>query len=103
MTRKPKKTFQRPQAIALAARLAEPRRFIQVVAGPRQVGKTTLVQQITEGLPFPVRQSSADEPTLRGTDWIPSNGRQHGYPSKALTGPCWYWTRSRKSPVGRKR
>lgn len=70
MTRKPKKSFQRPQAIALAVRLAEPRRFIQVVAGPRQVGKTTLVQHITEGLPFPVRQSSADEPTLRGTDWI---------------------------------
>jgi predicted AAA+ superfamily ATPase len=70
MTRNSKKTFQRPQAIALAARLSEPRRFIQVVAGPRQVGKTTLVAQITEGLPFPVRQSSADEPTLRGTDWI---------------------------------
>ncbi len=35
--------YQRPQADILARRLAEPRRFIQVVAGPRRVGKTTLV------------------------------------------------------------
>jgi predicted AAA+ superfamily ATPase len=62
--------FQRPQAAVLAARLAEPRRFIQVVAGPRQVGKSTLVQQVVETLSHPVRQSSADEPTLRGPDWI---------------------------------
>jgi len=46
------------------------RRFLQVVAGPRQVGKSTLVQQVTEGLCVPVRYASADEPTLRGTDWI---------------------------------
>jgi predicted AAA+ superfamily ATPase len=41
--------YQRPPAAVLARRLAEPRRFIQVVAGPRQVGKTTLVQQVVEG------------------------------------------------------
>jgi predicted AAA+ superfamily ATPase len=40
------------------------------VAGPRQVGKTTLVQQATETLDMPVRYVSADEPTLRGTVWI---------------------------------
>lgn len=62
--------FQRPQAAALAERLAEPRRFLQVVAGPRQVGKSTLVQQVTDQLGLPVRYVSADEPTLRGTDWI---------------------------------
>jgi len=54
----------------LAARLNEPRRFIQVVAGPRQAGKSTLVQQVTQGLAAPVRYVSADEPTLRGADWI---------------------------------
>jgi predicted AAA+ superfamily ATPase len=43
---------------------------MQVVAGPRQVGKTTLVQQVIKTLPLPVRQASADEPGLRGTDWI---------------------------------
>ncbi|BAO80179.1 predicted ATPase AAA+ superfamily [Serpentinimonas raichei] len=62
--------FQRPQAAVLAARLVEPRRFIQVVAGPRQVGKSTLVQQATETLPLPLRYASADEPMLRGPDWI---------------------------------
>jgi hypothetical protein len=63
-------SFQRPQVAVLTARLNEPRRFIQVVAGPRQAGKSTLVQQATERLAMPVRQASADEPTLRGTDWI---------------------------------
>lgn len=65
-----KRPFQRLAAATLAARLAEPRRFIQVVAGPRQVGKTTLVQQVTDTLGVPVRSASADEPTLKGADWI---------------------------------
>ena len=42
------KPFRRPHAAELARRLAEPRRFIQVVTGARQVGKTTLVQQVLE-------------------------------------------------------
>jgi predicted AAA+ superfamily ATPase len=62
--------YRRQAADTLATRLAEPRRFIQVVAGPRQVGKTTLVQQVTDALTVPVRNASADEPTLKGTDWI---------------------------------
>jgi hypothetical protein len=62
--------YRRPQSDALARRLAEPRRFIQVVAGPRQVGKSTLVQQVVEGLGAAVRYASADEPTLRGAEWI---------------------------------
>ena len=62
--------YRRPQATILAERLAEPRRFLHVVAGPRQVGKSTLVQQVTSEIAAPVRYASADEPTLRGTDWI---------------------------------
>ncbi len=62
--------YKRPQADVLVARLGEPRRFIQVVAGPRQVGKTTLVQAVVESLGLPARVVSADEPTLRGPDWI---------------------------------
>ncbi|MDE2047623.1 MAG: ATP-binding protein, partial [Betaproteobacteria bacterium] len=62
--------FQRSQVAILAARLNEPRRFMQVVAGPRQVGKSTLVQQATQLLAQPVRSASADEPMLRGADWI---------------------------------
>ena len=37
--------IQRPVLNSFCARLQEPRRFLQVVAGPRQVGKTTLVRQ----------------------------------------------------------
>jgi hypothetical protein len=66
-----KKTpFRRAQGAVLASRLTEPRRFLQVLAGPRQVGKSTLVQQVTDDLDLPVRYASADEPTLRGGDWI---------------------------------
>lgn len=62
--------YQRPQAAVLAGRLAEPRRHLQVVAGPRQVGKSTLVQQVVEATRLAARSASADEPTLRGPEWI---------------------------------
>jgi len=62
--------YRRPQAAELARRLSEPRRFIQVVAGPRQVGKSTLAAQAVEALPVPVGIVSADEPALRGPEWI---------------------------------
>jgi len=62
--------YQRPQAATLAERLAERRRHLQVVAGPRQVGKTTLVQQVVEASDLAARFASADEPTLRGHAWI---------------------------------
>ena len=65
-------TFIRPQASELARRLKEPRRFIQVVSGARQVGKTTLALQIAERSKLPYHVASADEPTLRGTGWIES-------------------------------
>ena len=68
MASKRKAEFERPQGAVLAERLVEPRRFVQVVAGPRQVGKSTLVQQVTAQLRVPVRHVSADEPTLRGPD-----------------------------------
>ena len=71
-------TFRRAQAAELARRLTEPRRFLQIVAGPRQVGKTTLVQQVAETLKPPVRYASADEPTLRGADWIALPRRRLG-------------------------
>ncbi len=62
--------YIRPYAEVLTRRLAEPRRFIQVVTGPRQVGKTTLVRQVIERSGLPARFAGADEPTLRGGDWI---------------------------------
>ena len=65
-------TFIRPQASELARRLKEPRRFIQVVSGARQVGKTTLALQVAERSKLPYHVASADEPTLRGPGWIES-------------------------------
>lgn len=70
MMSKSKDYFKRPYANELRRRLAEPRRFIQVVAGPRQVGKTTLIQQLAGEIGALLRYASADEPTLRGAEWI---------------------------------
>ena len=62
--------FVRPQSKELSLRLCEPRHFIQVVTGPRQVGKTTLVTQTISKLKQPYHFASADEPTLRHIEWI---------------------------------
>ena len=64
------KPFERSQAETLSGRLSEPRRFLQVVAGARQVGKTTLVEQVLGRLDAPSLFISADEPTLGDTAWL---------------------------------
>ncbi len=51
-------------------RLKEPRRFIQVLTGPRQVGKTTLARQAIEALKLPSHYASGDEPGLNDTHWL---------------------------------
>lgn len=66
----PSNPFQRSQASILMDRLAEPRRFLQVVAGARQVGKSTLVQQVLESSSRPSLFVSADEPALRDSAWL---------------------------------
>lgn len=45
--------FQRLHFQSLTKRLEEPRGFMQVLVGPRQVGKTTLVSQLLTA-PFPI-------------------------------------------------
>jgi len=62
--------YSRHHGGELARRLAEPRRFIQVLTGPRQVGKTTLIQQVAADSGLAHRYASADEPTLRGGEWM---------------------------------
>jgi predicted AAA+ superfamily ATPase len=54
----------------LLARLEEPRRFIQVLAGARQTGKTTLVRQLLEAYRGPGHYATADEPALKDRHWI---------------------------------
>lgn len=60
----------RSQSIDLIARLQEPRRTIQVVAGPRQVGKTTMVKQVLQQLTIPSRFFNADGVQADDKDWI---------------------------------
>lgn len=62
--------FCRVQVGILDSRIREPRRFLQIVTGPRQVGKTTLVQQVLAGLDRPSVFVSADEPMLRDAGWL---------------------------------
>jgi predicted AAA+ superfamily ATPase len=54
----------------LMGRLAEPRRFIQVLSGPRQTGKTTLAQQAMAGIKMASHYATADEPALKDRAWI---------------------------------
>ena len=62
--------FQRPIYDTLLGRIHEPRRFIQVLAGPRQTGKTTLAKQIIESIDIPSHYASADEPAFKDSAWI---------------------------------
>lgn len=55
----------------LIERLNEPRRFIQVVMGPRQVGKTTVVNQALDALNVPAAYYSADN-VADTAGWISS-------------------------------
>jgi hypothetical protein len=62
--------YKRPKYDTLINRIKEKRHFIQVLAGPRQVGKTTLARQVLESLKMPSHYASADDPTLRDLGWI---------------------------------
>ena len=62
--------FQRDIVSKLIERLSEPRRFIQIVTGPRQTGKTTAVLQAVESLSLPSRFISADDPSLCSIEWL---------------------------------
>ena len=62
--------YRRQPHRTLVARLGETRRFIQVITGPRQVGKTTLVRQAMADLDVPSVYASADDPGLRDRAWL---------------------------------
>ena len=65
-----KTPYQRSLFPTLLKRMQETRRFLQVLAGPRQVGKTTLARQVAKALAIPVHYASADEPTLQDRAWL---------------------------------
>lgn len=69
--------FQRRELLPFIRRLGEQRQFLQVLAGPRQVGKTTLVRQAlaalrerSEGLALAQHSASADNAGLQVSSWL---------------------------------
>lgn len=62
--------YRRPQYDTMMARISEPRRQIQVLVGPRQVGKSTLMEQVVENLSIPFTLVSADDVINADTDWL---------------------------------
>jgi uncharacterized protein len=64
------KSYKRTQFGVILARIQESRKFIQVLAGPRQVGKTTLARQVLEASGRQAHYISADEPTLQDRNWL---------------------------------
>lgn len=77
--------YKREVYQTIKSRLEEPRRFIQVVMGPRQVGKSTVVKQVLADIKQPYQFFSADNVPASNTAWI-SN--------------CWTATRSLKEANG---
>jgi len=61
---------KRPIVKELIERLKQPRKFIQVLLGPRQVGKTTLALQAGKAIRYPTHYISADLATLQDLAWI---------------------------------
>ena len=62
--------YIRKQYHTLKARIQEPRHFMQVLAGPRQVGKSTLVGQVLQKVPIPYSVEVADAIDPKDRDWI---------------------------------
>ena len=62
--------YIRKQYHTLSERIQEPRRFMQVVAGPRQVGKSTLVAQVLQDMTTPYSIAVADAVDPNDSDWI---------------------------------
>lgn len=70
--------YRRPQEQTLKQRLNEPVRYIQILAGPRQVGKTTMIRDIINQHPrvgYYVSVDDEPDQSFSGNSWtIPSAG-----------------------------
>ena len=62
--------YKRVEYQTIRKRLEEPRRFIQVVMGPRQVGKSTVVKQVLGDLAAPYKFFSADNVSASNSAWV---------------------------------
>jgi predicted AAA+ superfamily ATPase len=62
--------FERPYLKSVKVRIEEPRKFIQVIFGPRQVGKTTMVTQLLSQLSIASLYESADAVSATNSTWL---------------------------------
>ena len=62
--------YIRPYYSIVRERLLEPKNKMQVIAGPRQVGKSTLVEQVCQSLELPSFIFNADAIPADDNDWI---------------------------------
>ena len=77
--------YKRAEYQIITERLKEPRKFIQVVMGARQIGKSTVVKQVLQDLDMPYRLFSADNVPATNNAWISD---------------CWAAARSLKESKG---
>lgn len=62
--------YKKPEYKIITNRLLEERKFIQVVMGPRQVGKSTVVKQVLKDIDIPYLFYSADNVPASNSAWI---------------------------------
>lgn len=62
--------YRRAEYQTIKSRLEEPRKFIQLVTGPRQVGKSTVVKQVLKDFEAPYRFFSSDNVPATNSNWI---------------------------------
>jgi predicted AAA+ superfamily ATPase len=62
--------YRRPQFQEISERLQERRSKIQVIVGPRQVGKSTLIGQVLEKYSLPYTSYSADDVVGASANWL---------------------------------
>jgi len=62
--------YERPYLKQVKSRVEEPRKFIQVILGPRQVGKTTMVNQLLSQLSISYVYESADAIAATNSAWL---------------------------------
>lgn len=62
--------YERPYLKLVRSRIEESRKFIQVILGPRQVGKTTMVNQLLPKLSLSYIYESADAIQATNSTWL---------------------------------
>jgi uncharacterized protein len=80
-------SYERPLKSTLLSELSGPTPVIQVLIGPRQVGKTTIARQIQESIRIPVVYATADSPVPLDSAWIETQWRRAMVEGSATGGP----------------